>query len=106
VSQLRISPRASADLIEIWSYIADDSVANADAFIDRLYETLQVLERQPGSGRRREELAPGVQSFPFGRYVIFYHALGDTIEIVRVLHGARDIESIFEGHARDFDPNR
>ncbi len=48
MSQLRISPRASADLIEIWSYIADDSEANADAFIDRLYETLQVLERQPG----------------------------------------------------------
>ncbi len=47
MSQLRISPRASADLIEIWSYIADDSEANADAFIDRLYETLQVLERQP-----------------------------------------------------------
>ena len=32
MSQFRISPRASADLIEIWSYIADDSVANADAF--------------------------------------------------------------------------
>ena len=54
---LRISPRARADLIEIWSYIADDSVANADAFIDRLYEALQVLGRQPGSGRRREELS-------------------------------------------------
>jgi len=50
-------------------------------------------------------VSSGVQSFPFGRYVIFYHALGDAIEIVRVLHGARDIESIFEGHARDFDPN-
>jgi plasmid stabilization system protein ParE len=37
VSQLRIGPRASSDLIEIWSYIADDSVANADAFIDKLY---------------------------------------------------------------------
>ena len=50
MSLLRISPRAGADLIEIWSYIADDSVANADAFIDRLYEMLQVLVRQPGSG--------------------------------------------------------
>jgi len=105
VSLLRISPRAAADLIEIWGYIADDSVANADAFIDKLYETLQVLGRQPGSGRRREELAPGMQSFPFGRYVIFYRALKDAIEIVRVLHGARDIESIFEGHATDFDPS-
>jgi len=106
VSQLRISPRAAADLIEIWGYIADDSVANADAFIDRLYETLQALGRQPGSGRRREELAPGMQSFPYGRYVIFYRALTNAIEIVRVLHGARDIESIFEGHATDFDPSR
>jgi toxin ParE1/3/4 len=97
VSQLRISPRASADLIEIWSYIADDSVANADAFVDKLYQTIQALGRQPGSGRQREELAPGIQSFPVGRYIIFYRGVAGAIEIVRVLHGARDIESIFEG---------
>jgi plasmid stabilization system protein ParE len=60
VSQFRISLRASADLIEIWGHIADDSESNADAFIDKLYETLEVLGRQPGSGRRREELALGI----------------------------------------------
>jgi len=97
VSQLRISPRASSDLIEIWGYIADDSVANADAFIDKLYQAIQVLARQPGSGRHREELAPGIQSFPFGRYIIFYRVVAGAVEIVRVLHGARDIENIFEG---------
>jgi len=97
VSQLRISPRVSSDLIEIWSYIADDSVANADAFIDKLYQAIQVLARQPGSGRHREELAPGIQSFPFGRYIIFYRVVAGAVEIVRVLHGARDIENIFEG---------
>jgi len=97
VSQLRISPRASSDLIEIWGYIADDSVGNADAFIDKLYQAIQVLARQPGSGRHREELAPGIQSFPFGRYIIFYRVVAGAVEIVRVLHGARDIENIFEG---------
>jgi toxin ParE1/3/4 len=97
VSQIRISPRASSDLIEIWSYIADDSVANADAFIDRLYKTIQVLANQSGAGRRREELAPGILSFPFGRYIIFYRTSQGAIEIVRVLHGARDIQTIFEG---------
>lgn len=91
MSQVCISPRARADLIEIWSYIADDSEANADAFIDKLNETIQVL------GRHREELASGIQSFPFGRYIIFYRAVTSAIEIVRVLHGARDIENIFEG---------
>ncbi len=95
MSKLTISPSASSDLIEIWSYIADDSVANADAFIDKLHDTLQALARQPGSGRHREELAPGIQSFPFGRYIIFYRAVAGAIEIVRVLHGARDIENIF-----------
>ena len=97
MSQPRISPRASEDLTEIWSYIADDSLANADSFIDKLYETMQVLSRQPGSGRHREEIAPGIQSFPFGRYIIFYRAVTRGIEIVRVLHGARDIENIFGG---------
>ena len=95
--QIRISPRASSDLTEIWNYIADDSVANADGFIDGLYETIQVLANQPGAGRRREELAPGILSFPFGRYIIFYRASLDGIEIVRVLHGARDIQTILEG---------
>jgi toxin ParE1/3/4 len=97
VSKLRISPRARSDLIEIWSYIADDSVPNADAFIDKLHETAQLLAGKPGLGRRREELAPGMQSFPFGRHLIFYRVVAGEIEIVRVLHGARDIESIFEG---------
>ena len=97
MSQLRISPRASSDLIEIWGYIADDSVTNADTFIDKLYETIQLLAHQSGSGRRREELAPGIQSFPFGRYIIFYRAVTGSIEVVRVLHGARDIESLFSG---------
>jgi toxin ParE1/3/4 len=97
VSHVRISPRARSDLIEIWSYIADDSVASADAFINKLYETIQVLAKQSGSGRHREELAPGILSFPFGRYIIFYRASQGAIEIVRILHGARDIQTIFEG---------
>jgi len=47
-------------------------------------------------GRARVELAPGVRSLPFGRYVIFYLPLHDGIDVVRVLHSARDIEAIFE----------
>jgi toxin ParE1/3/4 len=97
VAQLRIRPRATEDLLEIWSYIADDSEANADGFIDKIYETMDLLARQPGMGRHREELALGIQSFPVGRYLIFYRIVHGALEIVRVLHGARDIENIFEG---------
>ena len=94
--RLTLSPRSHADLIEIWSYIADDSEANADAFIDKLDAVLRMLAQQPGTGRRREDLAFGIRSFPVGRYMVFYRSSERTVEIVRVLHAARNIEPLFE----------
>jgi len=45
-------------------------------------------------GRSRPGLATDLRSLPVGRYVIFYVPLPKGVEIVRVLHGARDIESV------------
>ena len=90
-------PRAADDLIEIWDYIADDSVTRADAFIDDVDAKFRLLAEQPMLGRSREELAPGLRSFPFGRYVIFYEVIPDGIAIARVLHGARDLGPLFDG---------
>jgi toxin ParE1/3/4 len=60
---------------------------------------LQLLASQPMMGRAREELASGLRSRPFGRYVIFYVALPDGIDVGRVLHSARDIDAIFDEDA-------
>lgn len=94
--RLTLSPRAQTDLVEIWSYIADDNEVNADAFVERLNTALRMLVQQPDAGRRREDLAAGLRSFPVGRYIIFYHSRKTTLEIVRVLHAARNIEPLFE----------
>lgn len=90
-------PQALADILEIWDYIADDDPGAADRWIDRLDAAFNLLSTQPLMGRMRPELATGVRSFPFGRYVIFYAPLDDGIDVVRVLHGARDIDGIFDG---------
>ncbi len=45
--------RAKADLAEIWDYIADDSEAQADAFIDAIDLKLLLLAEQPNIGRVR-----------------------------------------------------
>ena len=90
-------PRAADDLIELWDYIADDSVTRADAFIDDIDSKFHLLAEQPTLGRSRDELAPGLRSVPFGRYVIFYEVMPHGIAIVRVLHGARDLGPSFEG---------
>ena len=89
-------PRALSDLVEIWDYIADDSEVRADAFVATIDAKFQTLAKQPGIGRMRDELATGLRSLPIGRYVIFYLSQADGIEIIRVLHGARDIDTIFQ----------
>ena len=90
-----VSPAAQADLTDIWRYIADDEPAKADAFLDLIERTCRVLADHPFMGRSRPELAAGVYSFPVARTVVFYRPAADGIEVVRVLHGARDIEAAF-----------
>jgi len=91
-----VRPRALADLAEIWAYIAEGSPDQADAFIDLVDSKFQALSRRPGIGRLRPELAPDIRSLVVGRYLVFYLPLSRGVEVVRVLHGSRDVESIFE----------
>lgn len=95
------SPRAKSDLVEIWDYIAEDSEARADAFIDRIDKKFRTLAQRPGMGRLRDELAVDLRSFPVGRYVIFYRPLSNGVNIVRVLHSARDLNTDFFGEEED-----
>ncbi|HEU0022447.1 MAG TPA: type II toxin-antitoxin system RelE/ParE family toxin [Dehalococcoidia bacterium] len=91
-----ILPSAEADLDEIWLYIAQDSPRNADRFVARIYRTChQTLVSNPRIGRGREELAAGLRSFPLGDYIIFYRSIGGGVEVVRILHGNRDIDTEF-----------
>ena len=88
-------PEAENDLEEIWWFIAQDSPHNADRFLDRIQERCLALAGFPKMGVSREELKPDLRSQPVGNYLIFYFPLEDGIDIVRVLHGSRDIERLF-----------
>jgi len=59
-------------------------------------EKCELLSEQPGVGRDRSDVLSGLRGFPVGNYVIFYQPVDDGIEIVRVLHGARDIPELFD----------
>lgn len=88
-------PLAAADILDIWDHIAEDSLDQADRWIDKLDEKFGILATQPLMGRAREELAADLRSFPFGRYVIFYMPVQDGIDVARVLHSARDVDAAF-----------
>jgi toxin ParE1/3/4 len=89
-------PLAAEHIAEIWGPIADDSLRAADRWVDQLDELFQLLATQPRMGRARDELSPGLRSFGFGRYVSFYEPIDEGIDVVRVLHSARDVYAQFE----------
>ena len=93
----RVLRRAQAqdDIEDIWNFIADDNVSAADNWLDRLDEQFALLATQPKMGRNRDELGVDIRSFPIGRYVIFYLPLPAGIDVVRVLHSARDVAVLF-----------
>ncbi|MFN8541644.1 MAG: type II toxin-antitoxin system RelE/ParE family toxin [Thermomicrobiales bacterium] len=44
----------------------------------------------PASGRARDELRPGLRSFPVGRHVIYYTISRRSLRIIRILHSRMD----------------
>jgi toxin ParE1/3/4 len=93
---LRFRPEAENDLINIGAYIERDDPNAAASFVRTLREKCGSLLANPEIGRSRPELITDLRSFPVGQYVIFYRPRQEILEIVRVLHGARDIDALFE----------
>ncbi len=92
--QFRFSRRAEADLKEIATYIARDNPARAVTFVQELREHCRGLVAFPAARRLRPELGRGVRLSVFGNYVVLYVELEGTLEIRRVVHGARDLADI------------
>jgi toxin ParE1/3/4 len=100
VNHLRFASTATTDLQEIHAYIAKDNLTAALRFIELLQKRCSDLSVHPRAGRQRNGLLPGMRSATEGDYVIFYQELSNTIgiEVVRVVHSARDIKKIFKQH--------
>lgn len=88
-------PQAEIDLLEIWSFISQDSFEAADRFLDWLEARFDLIATQPHMGRERPELRPGLRSFPVGNHIVFYTPIEDGIILERVLRGSQDIEALF-----------
>ena len=95
MSELILSLEVEQDLVDIWVYIAEDSPVNADHYVDRLYDKGALLSENPEIGTERPELMAELRCFPVDHYVLFYRQQSNGIELVRVLHASRDINSIF-----------
>ena len=89
---IEVSRQAKADIRMIGEAIALSKQDAALRFLDTLYSKFQMLEAYPRLTRPRGDLGPGVRQFPVGNYLVFYRPISDGVEILRVLHGRRDIK--------------
>jgi toxin ParE1/3/4 len=90
----RYSSRADADLLDIWEFIASDNPQAADRLLLKIDEQCQLLATNSRMGVSRSEIAPEARSWSIGRYLILYRLVPDGIEVVRVIHGARDLGAL------------
>lgn len=95
MGSLRFSASAENDLLEAWLYVAEDSLDAADRLVDQIEAEARKLILQPKMGRARDELAPGLRSWPTSTpYAVFYLEDAQGIVVARVLHHARDLPAI------------
>lgn len=93
-SGYRLTEQAREDVLAIWQHIAEDNCAAADRLIDQFTATYEQLTRSPRIGLNLNSLRSGLRAFPVGKYVVFFRATPDGVEIYRVLHGSRDWQSL------------
>lgn len=90
-----ISAAAEADLVDIAEYIRRDSIPRAHSFVQELLDSCEAISAVPFSF----PLVPryrtlGLRRKVHGNYLIFYRVGEDRIEVVRIVHGAREIDRL------------
>jgi len=89
----RLTEPAQADLLALADFIANESVDAAERVVEDLDKAMRGLAEMPGKGHVREDLTrePGVLIWAVGRYLVVYRQDARLLEVLRILHGSRDV---------------
>lgn len=89
-----IGEDAELDLDAIWEFIAKDSIDAADRWLEKLFDAFTAISDSPGVGHRRGDWIPlDVLFSAVGSYLIIYRVKNDTVQILAVTQGSRDVPS-------------
>jgi plasmid stabilization system protein ParE len=91
VKRFVLSPAATADIEQIEAFLDEHAPHATDAVLDSLRDAMRRVAARPGIGHLREDLTEEPLRFlPVWSYLVIYR-LTDPVEVVRVVHGARDV---------------
>lgn len=97
MSRYVLSRRADRDLDKVWDDIAEDSPRRADRFVRGLHAKFRKLAQQPGTGGSAERSPDDLRELTVKPYVVFYRPIDGGVEVVRIIHGSRDIDAMSFG---------
>lgn len=92
MKRLVVAAAARADLAAIARHTEERwGAAQKARYLGLLHNGFSELARNPELGAARGDIKPALRGLPVGRHVVFYRTTGDSVEILRVLHGAMDV---------------
>ena len=89
--EVRLTDRAQSDRNAIWLHIAEDRIGAADRILERFDDIFRLLSDNPNAGPSKPRLGKGRRTFTVEGYVICYTVSPVAIEVIAILHGARNI---------------
>lgn len=95
MARVDLSLPAKHDLDEIWDYVARDNPTAADGLIDDIYKHCHIYATQPEAGTPADRFQAGLRYFACGNYVVFYRPEVSGILLIRIVHGARNLDALF-----------
>lgn len=96
MSGFKVSELAQEDLLEIYEQMTPENLDAAARLMQSFREKFRLLAQFPNMGKERNELLLYLRYFPVGNYLVFYQPTDEGIEILRVQHGARELDNLFE----------
>jgi plasmid stabilization system protein ParE len=98
MSKYQFTPQAVADLLETWNFIAEDNPTAADRVEEAIFRACDFLAESPLAGRVRQDLTHLPVRFwvaqPYSSYLIVYQPEKKPLQIIRILHAARDLPAV------------
>ena len=98
MEKYQITPEAVSDLFEIWNFISQDNPEAADRVEEAVFRACDLLADSPLAGRVRKDLTPLPFRFwvvhPYSKYLIVSDPETKPLQIIRILHGARNLPSV------------
>lgn len=91
--EVLLSPRARADLDDIWDYSAERwGDERAESYLRGLWAGMKIVAGDPRRGRPCDDIRAGYFKYAVGSHVLFYRPVATGVDVIRVLHRRMDFD--------------